>query len=75
MLYETIRSLLVQCLNCDEDRVRKDTVILEDLECSPVDLTEVLMGLEEEFGVSLCETPLPQSVTVADLVRLVEDQL
>ena len=74
MVFETIRDMLVQCLGCGEDRIHKDTVLLEDLECTPEDLTDVFMGLEEEFGVSVPEQFLAEETTVADLVRLVENQ-
>lgn len=75
MVFETVRDMLAQCLSCDEDRIREDTVILEDLECAPEDLAEVLMGIEEEFGVTVPERFLTGSATVAELVRFVEDQL
>ena len=74
MVFETIQTMLAQCLGCDEDRIHADTVILEDLECSPDDLGEVFLGLEEEFGVLVPEQYLSGSLTVADLVRLVENQ-
>lgn len=75
MVFETIREMLAQCLGCEESRIRENTMILEDLECTPEDLGEVLMGVEEEFGVSVPEECLTSISTVADLVRFVEDQM
>ncbi|MCI8525667.1 MAG: hypothetical protein HFF17_07025 [Oscillospiraceae bacterium] len=75
MVYETICEMLSQCLSCDEARIRKGTVILQDLECGPADLAEVLMGIEEELGVSVPEDFVTGSTTVAELARFVEDQL
>lgn len=75
MVFETIRSLLAQCISCDEARIHRDTVILEDLECAPEDLAEVLMGIEEELGVPLSEDAVRRISTVDDLVRLVEEKM
>ena len=75
MVFETIRDMLAQCLGCDESRIQEDTVVLEDLECTADDLGEVLMGVEEEFGVTVSEDFLTRISTVADLVRFVEDQM
>ena len=75
MVFETVRDMLAQCLGCDESRIRENTVILEDLECTVEDLGEVLMGVEEEFGVTVPEDFVTGLSTVADLVRFVEDQM
>lgn len=75
MVFETIREMLAQCLSCEEGRIRKDTVILQDLECEPSDLAEVLMGIEAELGVSVPEDFVTGSTTVAELARFVEDQM
>ena len=75
MVFETIRAMLAQCLGYDESSIQEDTVILEDLECTVEDLAEVLMGVEEEYGVAVPEEFWTRLSTVADLVRFVEDQM
>ena len=51
------------------------TVILEDLEVEPSDLEELLMMLEQEFGVEWTEEDLNRLETVADLTAFVEEQI
>ncbi len=75
MVFETIQDMLCQCLGCDPSRVAPDTVLLEDLECTAEDLDDVLLGVEEEYGVAVPDGFLTPRVTVADLVRLVEEAL
>jgi len=72
MVFETVRSMLAECLGCEESRIHEDTVILEDLEATQEDLEELLMGIEEEFGVSC---PEDRITTVGDLVRYIEEQI
>lgn len=75
MVFDTIRTMLADCLGCGESRIQEDTIILEDLECTVDDLGEVLMGVEEEYGVTVPEEFLTRISTVADLVRFVEEQI
>ena len=75
MVFETVQSLLVQCLGCPENRVVVKTAILEDLEATEEDYQEVLMGLEEEFEVSFPEDAAQTLVTVGDLVSWIENQV
>lgn len=75
MVFETIRDLLSECIGCDAERIHPSTVILEDLEADFHDLTSVMMGLEEALPITWDEADLTNLKTVADLVRLVEEQL
>ena len=53
MVFETIREFLCEQLACDESRVTPDTVMLEDLEMEPSDLGDLMLSLEQEFGITL----------------------
>lgn len=75
MVFETVRAMLAECLGCGEDRIHEDTVILEDLEATQEDLEEVLMGVEEEYGVPCPEEAARGIATVADLVKYIEDRI
>jgi len=75
MVFETVRTMLAECLGCEESRIHEDTVILQDLEATDEDLEEVLMGVEEEYGVSCPESVMNRIVTVADLVKYIEDHV
>ena len=75
LVFETIRDLLAEQLGCDEERISPSTVILEDLEAEPEDLAELMLSLEQEFGVEWTEEDLNRLETVADLTAFVEEQI
>ncbi len=75
LVFETIRAFLAEQMACDETRISMSTVILEDLEVEPSDLEELMLMLEQEFGVEWTDEDLNGIETVADLTAFVENQI
>lgn len=74
MVFETIREFLCEQLACDESRVTPDTVMLEDLEMEPSDLGDLMLSLEQEFGIEWTDDDLQGIRTVGDLTAFVENR-
>ena len=51
-----------------------DTVMLEDLEMEPSDLGDLMLSLEQEFGIEWTDDDLQGIRTVGDLTAFVENQ-
>jgi acyl carrier protein len=49
-VYERIRSLIVEQLGVDEDEVTASASFVDDLNADSLDLVELIMSMEEEFG-------------------------
>ena len=75
MVFETIRAFLAQQLAYDEERITMSTVILEDLEAEPSDLTDLMLMLEQEFSIEWTDDDLKDIETVGDLTAFVENQI
>lgn len=75
MVFETIRSLLAEQLAYDEKRIRPSTVMLQDLEMEVSDLGDLMLSLEQEFGIEWTDDDLSAIQTVGDLTVFVENQL
>ncbi len=75
MVFETIRAFLAQQLAYDEERITMSTVILEDLEAEPSDLTDLMLMLEQEFSIEWTDDDLKNIETVGDLTAFVENQI
>lgn len=75
LVFETICEFLTELLGCDTARLRPSTVILEDLEAEPSDLEELMLMLEQEFGIAWSEDDLGALDTVGALTAFVENQL
>jgi len=72
MVFDKVRSILASQLDIDEDKIARDTDIAEDLGADSLDVVELMMAVEEEFGINFDDEDLTGFKTVADVVRYIE---
>ena len=53
MTFEEMKKIVVDTLNCDEDKVTMEANLTEDLEADSLDAVELNMALEDACGVSI----------------------
>lgn len=78
MIFEKIREIICLQFTVDEDTVKLSTSFVDDLGADSLDIVELTMALEEEFGLpEVPEEDLKAVITVGDLVdyvgRFVQD--
>lgn len=73
MNFEKVRALISERFDVDEDKVTRDTNIVEDLGVDSLDVAELLLTVEDEFGVSIPEEDIAGLKTVGDLVDFIEN--
>ena len=66
-----LRGLIVEMVNCREDRIKLGTKLIDDLGVDSFAVLEVLVSIESKFGLSIPENELQQIVTFRDLVNLI----
>ena len=72
MIFEKIRTIIAEQFGVDESEISLDTAIIEDLEADSLDIVELSMSIEDEFGLDeMQEDDLKDIRTVGDLVELV----
>ena len=71
--FERIRELLAEQLDVDEDKITMESDILEDFEADSLDVVDMVMTLEDEFGVEVPDEQIENFHTVGDVVRYVEE--
>ena len=67
-MLEKLKELIADQLNADEDSITPDTRFKEDLEADSLDLFELIMSLEEEFGVEIPSEELEGLLTVQNVM-------
>lgn len=72
MALEEVRDVIVEVLNCNAEDVVPEASLYDDLGADSLDAVELSMAFEERFDVSIPEEKLPELVTVADVVALIE---
>ncbi len=73
MVFERVREIICSQLDLDEDRVTMDSDILEDFDADSLDLVDLVMSLEDEFGIEVPDEQVENFHTVGDVVRYIED--
>lgn len=72
MIFEKIRELICTQFAVDENTVTESTAFVDDLGADSLDVVELTMALEEEFGLpEMPEEDLKTIITVSDLVEYV----
>lgn len=73
MVFETVKKLIVENMNADESKITMDTLLVDDLGADSLDAVELIMAIEDEFGIEI-EDDAAQSVkSVGDLVKYIEE--
>ena len=73
MVFDKIRDIIVEQLSVDKSLVTADTNLMKDLEADSLDAVEIIMGIEEEFGIESPDDEAEKFQTVGDLVKYVEN--
>ncbi len=72
MTIDKIKEIIANQLSVKVSDLKDDTNIAEELGADSLDLVEILMSLEDEFGISIPDEAIPQIKTIKDLVDFIE---
>lgn len=72
MVIEKVRELVAEQLGISKDSITEKSNIIEDLGADSLDVIEMLMTLEDEYGVTIPDDKINQVKTVGQIVELIE---
>ncbi|MBN1639970.1 MAG: acyl carrier protein [Anaerolineae bacterium] len=73
-VYAKVKEIIVELLEVDPDLVTPDASFRDTLEADSLDLVELLMAFEDEFGSAIPDEDVKGLVTVGDAVAYIEKQ-
>ena len=71
-IFEKVKGVIVEQLNADEQDVVEDASFIDDLGADSLDIVELVMALEEEFGISIPDEEAENIKTVSDAIAFIE---
>lgn len=71
-LFEKVKAIVVEQLGVDPDKVTMEARFREDLQADSLDLVEMVMAFEEEFGGEISDEDAQKIATVGDAVAYLE---
>ncbi|WP_244660538.1 acyl carrier protein, partial [Helicobacter pylori] len=74
-LFETIRAVIAEQLEIDVSQVTPEAKFVKDLGVDSLDIVELIMVLEERFGIEIPDEQAEKIVNVGDVMRYIEKQL
>ena len=73
MTFEKIRTILSEQLSVEEDKITLSSNIIDDLGADSLDLVDMAMPVEDEFGIELPEEMLEKVQTVEDVINYIDN--
>lgn len=72
-VFEDVRDVVVEQLNVPVESVKLESKIIEDLNADSLDVVELVMTLEEKFGIEIPENEAEKLLSIQDIVNFVEN--
>ena len=73
-MVEKVTKLLAEQLNIDAKTIKPTSRVVEDLGADSLDMIEMLMSLEDNFGISVPDDKVASLKTVNDIVAFIEGE-
>lgn len=73
-MLEKMREIIAEQLNCDGETIALDTSFKDDLGADSLDLFELVMALEEEYGLEIPAEELSDVETVGDIIEYLKNK-
>lgn len=72
---QRLKELIVQQLGVDENAVVPEAKFIDDLGADSLDLVELIMALEDEYGIEIPDEDAEKIVTVGDAINYLKERL
>jgi len=73
MIFQKICEMIAEQLDIESiDTIRMSTTLSDDLEADSLDAVEIIMAIEDEFGIEVSDDVGESFKTIADIVNFVE---
>jgi len=71
--FEKIKAIIVEQLGVDESEVTPEAHFIDDLGADSLDTVELVMALEEEFGIEISDEDAEKIQTVGDVSKYIDE--
>lgn len=75
MVFDKIKAILAEQLDVDENSITPDSLIVEDLGADSLDAIDIVMSVEDEFGIEVPDEIVEKIGSVNDILVFVENNI
>ena len=73
MEFEKLKKIVAEVLNVDENEITMDSTFVDDLGADSLDISQIIMGIEEEFDIEIPQEVAENITSVADAVEQIKN--
>ncbi len=70
---DRVKKIVVEHLGVEADKVTEDASFIDDLGADSLDIVELVMAFEEEFGVEIPDDAAEKISTVTDAIKYIDE--
>jgi acyl carrier protein len=74
-VYNDVKKILVEHLHVDEEKIKPDSKLTDDLGADSLDSIDIVMDLEEKLKIKITDEEAQLVKTVSDMVAIVEKKI
>lgn len=74
-IFEKLKAIVVNQIGIDAEIVKPESDIIKDLGCDSLDIVDMLMSVEDEFGVTIDDSDVSEMKTVIDVVNFIDQRI
>ncbi len=72
-VYDRLQAIVAEQLGVETEKITPDAEFIQDLNADSLDMVELVMSLEEEFGVEISDEEVEKIIKVSDAVEYIEE--
>jgi acyl carrier protein len=73
-IFQQVKDVIVEKLGTDADKVTLEASFVDDLGADSLETVELIMGLEDKFGITIADEEAEKIRTVRDAVTFIESK-
>jgi acyl carrier protein len=74
-IYATLKEIIVDKLSVSEDQIKPESRFMEDLGADSLDVVELIMAIEEKFGIEVPDEDAEKIRTVQDAINYIKAKI
>lgn len=76
MVFEKVRNIIADQLGIDDvNSITMETSLMKELEADSLDAVEIMMALEDEYGITIPDEDAEKFKNIGDIVRFIEESI
>lgn len=75
VLFERVKKIIVEQLGVDEEDVEMESSFIDDLGADSLEIVDLIMAFESEFGINISDEDAEEMITVKDAVSYLKENV